>query len=57
MAKRNSKIERIHPNLAQEINQLAKKNDIPKVQASKEIAEYIEKARIKKIKLRRDIVF
>lgn len=57
MAKSNSKIVRIHPSLDLEIEKLSIKNKIPKVQASKDIADLIARARMKKIKLRKDIVF
>lgn len=57
MAHKNSTIVRIHSSLEKEIEDLSKKNKIPKVQASKNIADLIARARVKKVKLKKEIVF
>ena len=57
MAEKIKPLMRIDPELAEEIKNLAKKNKIKMAQASKEIADYIKKARVRKDKIQKEIGF
>jgi len=57
MAKENNPTMRIHKDLETEIKNLAEKNSIRTIQASREIAEMMKKIKINNKKMVREIKF